>query len=101
MTTPDEVAALIKRLEEAGGTGLDLSPGDPLCAAAARALKSLSPPAGMVMVPREPTKAMLNAGYEAAAFPRDPEICVAMWKAMLSAQERTDHDCIPKKGIHK
>lgn len=36
-------------------------------------------------VPREPTKAMLDAGYAAAAFPRDAEICIAMWKAMFDA----------------
>jgi len=52
---------------------------------AALARSPNQPKQGMVMVPREPTKAMLDAGYEAAAFPRDPEICVAMYKAMLAA----------------
>lgn len=40
---------------------------------------------GMVLVPREPTEKMLTAGYAAAAFPRDPEICAAMWRAMYDA----------------
>ena len=35
--------------------------------------------------PRIATKAMFKAGYEAAAFPRDPEICAAMWTAMWDA----------------
>ena len=42
-------------------------------------------PSGGVSVPIIPTSAMMHAGYEAAAFPRDPEIVVAMWKAMLAA----------------
>jgi hypothetical protein len=32
---------LIKRLREAGSTGLDMSPGDPLCTEAADALEAL------------------------------------------------------------
>ena len=98
MTTPDEVAALVKRLRAeqqafSQVASIGLTGNMPLAYAilakllgeAADALESLSPPAGMVMVPREPTKAMLDAGYAGAAFPRDPEICVAMWKAMLAA----------------
>jgi hypothetical protein len=40
---------------------------------------------GWAVVPIEPTKGMLDAGYAAAAFPRDPEVCVAMYRAMLNA----------------
>ena len=34
---------------------------------------------------RGPTKEMVEVGYKAAAFPRDPEICVAMFNAMIDA----------------
>ena len=37
------------------------------------------------VIRREPTEEMLRIGYEAAAFPRDAEICVAMFKAMFDA----------------
>lgn len=37
------------------------------------------------LISREPTEEMLRIGYEAAAFPRDAEICVAMFKAMFDA----------------
>ena len=45
--TPDEVAALVKRLR-----GTQWSLGQDMLDAAADALEALSPPAGMVMVPR-------------------------------------------------
>lgn len=64
---------------------------DPLRLEAAAALEA-SVPEGWRLVPSIPTSAMMHAGYEAAAFPRDPEICVAMWKTMLSAA--------PKGGEH-
>ncbi len=41
--------------------------------------------AGIVEVPEEPTEAMIKAGYSAAQFPRDPEICIAMYRAMIAA----------------
>ena len=33
---------LLKRLDEAGNTGLDLSPGDPVCAEAAKEIRRLT-----------------------------------------------------------
>ena len=39
-------------------------------------------------IPRIATEAMFKAGYEAAAFPRDPEICAAMWTAMWDAARK-------------
>jgi|SRR6267378_6721836 len=51
------------------------------------ALKDRQPSSDKVLVPREPTRKMMDAGYAAAAFPRDPEICIAMYRAMLSAAE--------------
>ena len=51
--TPDEVAALVKRLRDILKFDDDLTEDDKLRLEAADALESLSPPAGMVMVPRD------------------------------------------------
>lgn len=52
---------------------------------------------------RVATQAMLDAGYAAAAFPRDPEICAAMWTAMYDAAAPTaagpaDPECLTCRG---
>ena len=84
MTTPDEVAALVKRLRMAA-TGL---PDRSLYFEAADALESLSPPAGMVMVPRDllilwHTVMLQSTGeYE--------EKCAAEMGDVLSARERKE-----------
>ena len=57
ITTPDEVTALVKKLRAARREleidGVSLTQGTGLLSEAADALESLSPPAGMVMVPRD------------------------------------------------
>ena len=42
-------------------------------------------PVGWEVKPLEPTQAMFDAGYAAAMFPRDREICAVMYKAMNAA----------------
>ena len=90
MTTPDQVAALVKRLREEAsfsGTLLDNSL-KTLVREAADALESLSPPAGMVMVPRDllilwHTVMLQSTGeYE--------EKCAAEMGDVLSARERKE-----------
>ena len=51
-----------------------------------------------VVVPREPTQEMFKAGYAAAAFPRDPEICAAMWRAMYDAATQPPREGGKEKG---
>ena len=38
-----------------------------------------------LLATKKPTKKMFDAGYKAAAFPRDPEICAAMFNAMIDS----------------
>ena len=85
MTIPDEVAALVKKLRHHYDTGwLSL----PLYKEAADALESLSPPAGMVMVPRELLilwhRVMLQSPGEYE------ERCAAEMGELLSARERKE-----------
>jgi len=44
---------------------------------------TLQVPYGMKCVPTKPTPRMLERAYEVAAFPRDPEVCAAVWSAMV------------------
>ena len=53
---------------------------------------------GWEVKPIEPTQAMLDAGYAAAAFPRDREICAVMYKAMSAAAPQAGEP--PKVGCY-
>jgi hypothetical protein len=88
----NQIIAALRRGHEPVPEGFVRTIPDPLgrtiCTAEATGQLAEPPPSGeMVMVPREPTAEMIARGYAAAAFPRDPEICVAMYKAMIAAAE--------------
>ena len=102
MTTPDEVAAslTVKEIDEfcrewtSGDPEFD-EPDVMLKAICLLAKKSLSPPAGMVMVPREPTDEMIQAvtvNYQPHL--RNPDNwkkhVAGIYRKMLSARERKE-----------
>lgn len=68
------------------------------CIEAIRSLESLSPPAGMVMVPGEPTGAMIERGGETRTWQSDmtgediDSLVADVYRAMLSARERKEKD---------
>lgn len=78
-------AKAIRRLNALGSFPVD-SDLAPILERASNELRRLSAlQADAIVPPRIATEAMLKAGYEAAAFPSDPEICAAMWTAMWDA----------------
>ena len=60
------------------------------CADAARGIRAALAEAGYVIVPREPTEAMLAAGY-VASWP-DVEVLSDCWRAMVAAAAEKDAD---------
>lgn len=98
--TPDEVAVLVKRFRYIANKlqphpdGFAYHEAAYNLRKAADALESLSPPAGMVMVPEEPTDAMRVAGIMANGehdekYPVDHLYrTVRIYRAMLSASEK-------------
>ena len=97
MTTPDEVAALVKRLRTFKLTGPEI---DAIRDEAADALESLSPPAGMVMMRRARIEQYLKdvlatldavqAGAGSDDFRKELQEEITELETALSARERKE-----------